>query len=172
MAKKFIKRLMPDHQQIKGNRYLRIFGSVIHDANLWHLNRRSASSAFAIGLFYAFVPVPFQMLLAAGTAILFRANLPLSVGLVWLTNPITMPPIFYLCYRVGLLVLGQPAQEFNFQASWQWITDSLTTIGPAFLTGCAIMGTLASITGYWGINLIWRYSVAKAWKRRHQPPEN
>jgi len=55
----------------------------------------------AVGLFCAFVPLPIQMLLAAAAAIIFRVNLPISVGLVWITNPVTIPPMFYFCYKVG-----------------------------------------------------------------------
>ncbi|MBA1330154.1 ATP-binding protein, partial [Candidatus Endoriftia persephone str. Guaymas] len=94
MPKHLIKRLTPDHEMIRNHRHLQCFGKLLHDANLWHLNRRSAAGAFAVGLFMAFIPVPFQMILAAGAAILFRVNLPLSVALVWVTNPITIPPIF------------------------------------------------------------------------------
>ena len=166
MPKKTIKRFMPDHNRIKANKHLRIFGDVLHDANLWHLNRRSASKAFAVGLFFAFVPVPFQMILAAGTAIIAHANLPLSIALVWITNPITMPAIFYACYAVGAWVLNTQQQEFSFEVSWQWIIDSLYTIGPAFLLGCAILAVVFSIIGYFGINYLWRYSVAQQWKQR------
>lgn len=166
MPKKTIQKILPDHQKIKQNKYLKIFGDVIHDANLWHLNRRSAAGAFAIGLFFAFIPVPFQMILAAAVAIVLRKNLPLSIGLVWLTNPVTMPPIFYLCYLVGTLALGQPQQEFAFEASWQWLVDSLSTIGPAFMLGCGIMACTGAIVGYFGINILWRYSIRKAWQKR------
>ena len=95
MPKKFIRRFLPSHQSIKQNKALKIFGSVLHEPNLWHLNRRSAAGAFGIGLFFAFWPVPFQMWLSAGLAIPFRVNLPLSVATVWVTNPFTIPPIFY-----------------------------------------------------------------------------
>ena len=54
MPKKFIRRFLPDPQSIKQNKALKIFGSVLHEPNLWHLNRRSASGAFGIGLFFAF----------------------------------------------------------------------------------------------------------------------
>jgi uncharacterized protein (DUF2062 family) len=37
-----------------------------------------------VGLFCAFIPVPFQMLLAAPSAIIFSANLPVSIALVWI----------------------------------------------------------------------------------------
>jgi len=166
MPKKLIKRLIPNHQSVKENKYLKIFGSLLHNPHLWHMNRHSIAKAFAVGLFFAFMPVPFQMVLAAGTAILVHANLPLSIALVWLTNPLTIPAIFYACYVVGTWVLGAPAQAFIFEASWQWMIDSLSTIGPAFLLGCGVLGITFSILGYVGIQAMWRYSVIKAWKKR------
>jgi len=166
MPKKIIKRFMPDHHTIKSNKHLQIFGDLLHNPNLWHLNRRSVSKAFAVGLFFAFIPVPFQMVLAAGAAILFHANLPLSIALVWITNPLTMPAIFYFCYVVGSWVLGANEKAFNFEASWQWVIDSLSTIGPAFLIGCGVLATIFSIIGYFTIQGIWRFSVAKEWKNR------
>jgi len=166
MPKKTLKRFMPDHHTIKNNKYLQIFGDLLHNANLWHLNRRSVAKAFAVGLFFAFVPVPFQMVLAAGVAIIVHANLPLSIALVWITNPLTIPAIFYFCYVVGAWVLGVKEQAFTFEVSWQWLIESLSTIGPAFLLGCGILATLFSILGYVSIQILWRYSVNKEWKKR------
>ncbi|MCE9969096.1 DUF2062 domain-containing protein, partial [Aeromonas salmonicida] len=89
MPKRIIKRWMPDQKTLKENKRLQLFGNLLLDNNLWHLNRRSAAGAFGVGLFMAWIPVPCQMLLAAGGAIACRVNLPLAVALVWLTNPIT-----------------------------------------------------------------------------------
>jgi uncharacterized protein (DUF2062 family) len=166
MPKKLFLRLMPDHQKIKNNKHLKIFGALLHNTHLWHLNRRSVSKAFAVGLFFAFMPVPFQMVLAAGFAIIVHANLPLSIALCWITNPLTMPAIFYFCYVVGTWIIGVPTRKFAFEASWQWLVESISTIGPAFIVGCAVLGIIFSILGYLSINTIWRYSVAKEWKKR------
>lgn len=168
MPRKFIKRFLPDHQSVKNQRALRIFGTILHEPNLWHLNRRSASGAFGIGLFFAFWPVPFQMWLSAATAIPFRANLPLSVATVWITNPFTMPPIFYGAYKLGSTVLGTKAQAFEFELSWQWVVNSISTIGPAFLVGCGLCSVIFGLIGYYGLNWVWRWSVVKAWQARRQ----
>ncbi len=168
MPKKTIKRFLPDHQSIKGNKHLQIFGDFLHDANLWHLNRRSVAKAFAVGLFFAFIPVPFQMILAAGTAIIVHANLPLSIALVWITNPLTMPAIFYCCWLVGSWIVGGSEHEFYFEASWQWVVDSVATIGPAFLIGCGTLAVTFAIIGYFCIDTLWRYNVAKAWQKRKE----
>jgi|TARA_B100000767_G_scaffold271349_1_gene296804 hypothetical protein len=166
MPKKIIKRMMPDHQTIKDNKYLKVFGNLLHNANLWHMNRHSVAKGFAIGLFFAFIPVPFQMVLAAGVAIFIHANLPLAIALVWITNPLTMPFIFYACYIVGTWALAEPEQDFAFQANWQWVIDSLSTIGPAFLVGCGILAVISAILGYFIIQGLWRYQAVKAWRNR------
>lgn len=168
MPKKLIKRWLPDHHTIKSNKHLQIFGDVLHDANLWHLNRRSVAKAFAIGLFFAFIPVPFQMVLAAGTAIFLSANLPLSIGLVWISNPLTIPPIFYACYKLGTVLMGIPPQEFHFELSFEWLTSSLSSVAGPFLLGCGVCAVFFSVLGFITINSVWRYSVAQSWKKRNK----
>ncbi|TMN82976.1 MULTISPECIES: DUF2062 domain-containing protein [unclassified Pseudoalteromonas] len=168
MAKKTIQRFLPDPNKIRHHKSLKIFGKLLQDANLWHLNRRSARGAFAVGLFFAFIPVPFQMVLAAATAIVFRVNLPISATLVWLTNPLTMPPIFYGSYLVGTLVLNQPEQHFAFELNWAWFEQSIETIGPAFLVGSLVCASIASIVGYFGIDILWRRSIVNARAARNK----
>lgn len=139
---------------------------MFQDPNLWHLNRHSASGAFGIGLFFAFWPVPFQMWLSAFAAIPLRVNLPLSIATVWLTNPLTMPPIFYGAYKVGAWVLGTDVGEFEFQLSWEWLMGSVNTIGPVFLLGCMICSVVFGSLGYATMNFLWRRSVIKSWQAR------
>nr|WP_268820145.1 DUF2062 domain-containing protein [Paraglaciecola sp. G1-23] len=159
---------MPSHQKVKEQKVLSIFGTLLHDPNLWHLNRRSAAGAFSLGLFFAFWPIPLQMWLAAALAIPLRVNLPLSIATVWLTNPFTMPPIFYGAYLVGASVMGLPPQDFTFELTWDWVVQSMETIGPAFLLGCMICSIIFSAIGYFSLNFLWRLSVSKAWKERVQ----
>lgn len=168
MPKKFIRRLLPDHTTVKSHKSLKMFGTLLHDPNLWHLNRRSAKGAFATGLFFAFWPVPFQMVLSAAVAIILRVNLPLSMATVWITNPLTMPPIFYCAYLVGSTVLGTRMKTFEFELSWTWLVESAGSMGPAFILGCAICSVVASAIGYFGLDWVWRWSVTKAWAQRQE----
>ncbi|MDT8281480.1 MAG: DUF2062 domain-containing protein [Gammaproteobacteria bacterium] len=159
MARKFFQRFLPKPQTIKENKILQIFGHWLHEPNLWHLNRRSVSGAFAIGLFFAWMPVPFQMVLAVGAAILLRKNLPLSVVLVWLTNPVTMPPMFYFAYLVGTWIIGAPVTDFSFELSFDWLLHELDAIWQPFLVGCFTLASLSSLLGYFAIDGFWRYNV-------------
>ena len=167
MPREFLKRFMPTPHEIRSNRYLKIFGTILHEPNLWHMNRRSIAGAFAVGLFCMWMPVPMQMLLAAGGAIVFRTNLPLSIALVWITNPVTIPPMFYFAYLVGTWVVGAPQMHFHFELSLYWLTNELSAIWKPFLTGCFLLAISNSIIGYFTISNIWRYSVMKKRARRN-----
>ena len=166
MPRKLIQKYLPHPDKIKNNRFLSIFGPVIHEPQLWHLTRHSVARAFFVGLFFAFWPVPFQMVLAAGGAILLRANMPLSVALVWITNPVTMPFLFGLAYFVGVSAMGIEGTEFNFELSWQWLENNLSAFWQPFLLGCAICAVIAAVIGYIAISLFWRLHIRRAWDRR------
>lgn len=168
MPKKTIQRFLPNPRKIANSKAVQVFGSVGQQANLWHLNRRSASRAFAIGLFVAFLPIPMQMVVSAALAIYFRANLPLSVALVWISNPITMPAMFYASYQFGAFVLGRSTEPFLFELSWAWFMASLGSVAPAFILGCLLLGSLAAITSFITIRVLWRQAAIKAWRERQK----
>lgn len=166
MPKKFIKRFMPDHEKVRQHKHLQIFGNLLHDPNLWHLNRRSASGAFAVGLFMAFLPLPMQMLFAAAAAIIFRVNLPVSVGLVWITNPLTIPPIFYACYRLGAWILGCPIEEIPFELTVEWFEKEMSAIWQPLLLGSFIAGIVSASIGFLAIRGLWRLHLIQHYKAR------
>lgn len=150
---------MPNPQTIKEHKTLQIFGDWLHDPNLWHLNRRSVAGAFAVGFFCMWMPIPFQMVLAAGVAIWLRTNLPISVVLVWITNPVTIPPMFYFAYLVGTWIIGTPISDFNFELTFDWLLHELASIWKPFLIGCFTVASISSLLGYFTIKGLWRYSV-------------
>ncbi len=176
MPRKFLKKVMPDLKVIREHKHLQVFGDLLHEPNLWHMNRRSVAGAFAVGLFNALMPVPFQMILAAGAAILFRVNLPLSVALVWITNPFTMAPMFYGTYQLGAWILNTPEQEFDFDSSIDWLVNGLGAIWEPFLLGCLVAATVSSAAGYTIIRLLWRWHliqhIKERAKRSHNQPKN
>ena len=166
MPRKFLKRFLPDPEWLKNHKHIAMLGSWLHDPNIWHLNRNSVARAFSVGIFFAFVPVPFQMLLAAMCAVLFRANLPLAVALVWITNPLTMPPIFYSAYKLGTFIMQTPIRTHHFELSTAFFSNELSMIWRPFLLGCFVLGTTFSIISNLVIRLLWRIAVVKRWNRR------
>ena len=169
MPRHLLKRYSPDHDVIRNHKHMRLFGRLLHDPNLWHLNRRSVSGAFAVGLFWAMMPMPMQMLAAAACAISFRVNLPVSVGLVWITNPITMAPIFYFNFLVGSIFFpGCSLSMEDFEMSAEWISHSFGEIWQPLFLGSLIVGTVLAIIGYMGMRMFWRWHVMHHYKKRHR----
>jgi uncharacterized protein (DUF2062 family) len=168
MPRKLIKRYLPDHRKLRDHKHLRVFGTLLHDPNLWHLNRRSVAGASAVGLFVAFIPVPFHMVIAAAAAIGLRVNMPIAVALVWVTNPVTMPFLFYLAYKVGAALLGTPPRTFHFELSLAWLGNGLLAIWEPFLLGCLVFGAAAPAAGYLLVRTLWRIAVLRKWRLRKQ----
>ncbi|MBN8431733.1 DUF2062 domain-containing protein [Microbulbifer salipaludis] len=166
MPKSVIRRWLPTPEQVRANNGLKILGTLLHDPNLFHLNRHSVSVAFAVGIFTAFLPLPGQMLIAALLALWFRCNLPLSMALVWISNPVTMPAIFYSTYKLGAWLLGTPPMPFKIELSWEWLTEEVGRIWLPLFSGSLIAGIFFAAVAYFVMQAIWRWQVVKRWKAR------
>ncbi len=75
------------------------------------------ASGLAIGLFFSMMLIPFQTLPAAIIAMRLRANVPLAMAAIWISNPVTTPAILLAQFQLG-----------------QWMRDSLAVPMPSFLT--------------------------------------
>lgn len=168
MPRKLLKRWLPDPQRVHETPALRFLGQLRYEPNLFQLNRQSVSLAFMVGLFVCFLPIPGQMPVAATAALLVRCNLPLAVSLVWLTNPLTMPFMFFAAYKTGAWMLGRPPTHFSFELTWQWLFSGFLTIWKPLLLGCLTFGVGSGLAGYLLVRGLWRWHVAERWKQRRE----
>lgn len=76
---------------------------------------RAISGGLALGTFIAFTPtVGVQLILAVVVATMFNMNRPASLVPVWITNPITVAPIYTFNYWLGAKVWsGPPLSEVS-----------------------------------------------------------
>lgn len=168
MARKIFKRWLPTPAEFKKNPALGFMSHLLHDPNLFHLNRHSVSGAVGLGLFVAFLPIFGQMPLAALLALFFRVNLPISVALVWVSNPITIPPIFFAAYELGRFILGTPPIEFSIELSWHWVSTELAQLWQPLLVGSLLAAIFFGFLGYVSMQLFWRWQVIRNWEKRKQ----
>lgn len=166
MPKKLIQRYMPKPEKIRSIKALHFLGDILHEPNLWHINRHSVCRAIIIGIFWASIPMPFQMVPAAIFAVWFNANLPMSMALVWLTNPITMPPVFYFNYQVGAWLLDRPPLPFNMELNWDWISERLIDVGLPLYFGSVVVGVVLACTCYLIMQFIWQRKIRREWAKR------
>lgn len=178
MPKALLRRYLPDPDKILASKSLGFLGDRLRDPSIWHLNRRSASGAVFWGLFCAFLPIPLQMIPAALGVLAFRVNLPLTILLVWLTNPLTWLPCMYLAYEVGSWATGAASLSFEevrvvldqlaemLSGGTGHHGGSLRLYLHTFLIGSLMVGTLLGGSGYVLMRIYWRWHVVRAWRQR------
>jgi uncharacterized protein (DUF2062 family) len=166
MPKRIINKYLPNADKVIRHRSLRWLGELLHDTNLWHLNRRSVATAVFVGLFSCFMPIPMQMLLAAILAIYLHCNLPISVSLVWISNPLTYVPIFYISYRFGLKLMSIDHDPSEFVWEVESLRNNLSLIWKPLLLGSIVAGLLVGSLGYMFVRLLWRIHIQRAWLKR------
>lgn len=161
MPRKQLRRVLPSAVHVRGLRGVSYFSRWLRDENLWHINRKSVSLGVAIGLFFAYWPIPVQMLLALVAAIMLRANLPISVALVWITNPITVVPMYAPAYLLGAWLLDEPMKPVA-----EMTLATLRRDLEVLWLGCLVFGTVLAIIGWLLVRLYWHWHVRRSWLLR------
>lgn len=162
MPKTRLRKILPTHEKIKSQKFLKIFGKLLDKKDLWSLSRKKVLGAVFIGIFVACLPMPLQMVLATFLAIIFSVNLPLSFALIFISNPFTMPPLFYFEYHIGkLLIKPSNPIEFDFESMY----DNFGEIALSLWSGAIVVGIFSSVVCVVVVNFLWIYSVRK--KRRN-----
>jgi len=179
---KRLKDLLPTPEKILESRSLKLFAPQLADPRLWHFNRHSLNKAVYIGVLSAFFPLPGQMLLALIGALIFRANVPMALGLTWITNPLTTLPVFYAGYYIGakildvpmisLRIIGRMISDFSLwiisDGANPFITYKGTVSIAAFCLGLTILAVISSIVCGLVFKAVWRYKTVTSWQKRQQ----
>lgn len=190
MARKFLKRILPEQQTLEQNKLLRAVGPWILHPAVWTLHRRSVAGGVAAGLFCGLFPAPFQMLGAALASFLFHWNLPVAVFMTFYTNPITFIPLYILALKIGIAILNallssnQNADGISHDAfpeppefEWSAPLDSFVELanwilgmGWPLVVGVFVLATGLAVAGYVLTRLGWnvwvRYEVIQRRKRK------
>jgi uncharacterized protein (DUF2062 family) len=87
---------------------------------------------------------------------------------IWISNPVTIPPMFYLTYQLGSSILDTQAAQFSAQMDWEWFKSlGADVLKPLFL-GSLICGSILSIVSYFAVFQLWRWKVLKNWQDRKE----
>ena len=152
--------------------------------NILHADDSPHAIAMGCGvaMLVAFLPlVGFQTAIAIGVAALLRANKAVCIPIVWVTNPLTIVPIYGACWKLGQWILASPvnggieeeltklnpsesARSFFDVEFWRQTWNQLLTIGTEMWLGCTIVGVAFGITTY----ILARRGVAAYRERRRE----
>jgi len=131
------------------------------------INRKSVSRGVLVGLFWGFIPMPMQMLGVMATTPFLRFNVPVAISMVWLSNPFTMPPMYYMEYLTGNLILGKEGIE-DIELTMEWFSENWDAIIIPLYTGTAFYSIVVSSLVYFLINRLWIASVRKEKSEKEQ----
>ena len=122
--------------------------------------RKTITRGLLVGLFWGFIPMPMQMGGVILTTPLFKFNVPIGLATVWLSNPITYPPLWYLEYLTGNLMLGREGIS-NIELTMEWFQNHWDDIVVPLYVGTAFYSTVVSYLIYLLVNWLWKRSVHK-----------
>ena len=124
---------------------------ILHAEMLAFVDKKVAQG-MAIGMFWGFVPMPFQMAPATFFCWLTRANLPVALVCVWISNPFTYVPIFYVEYQVGVALFGGEDITWDdfrqLTKNGEHVWDLLRNLGVPLFKGAMVVSIVLSILGY------------------------
>ncbi len=106
------------------------------------------------------------MLPAAALVVVFRCNLPIAIALVWVSNPLTIAPMFYFTYRLGAWLLDMRVEVEAINLSLGWIWTNLAGIGYPLIFGSLLCGWVAGVSGFVVVRVLWRLHVIRRWRER------
>ena len=95
------------HPRLRHRDWWQALTHALFERRLWMPCRDTVATGLAIGLFFAVMPVPLQMIFAGVIAMRFRSNVPIAMASCWLSNPVTNVPIWAF-----QLFLGNWLQSF------------------------------------------------------------
>lgn len=175
-ASRIARRLLPSPESLEQTRGLRWLGHYLRERPwLWVAHRRRVAMGAGLGLAVGVIPLPTQMLLAAFVAIGCRANVAAAIAATWLTNPLTLVPIWGLAIFLGRQVLGvhgpisapqELALDWGNPGSW-WpaVSEWLSQLGAPLLVGLPCAGALLGLTLYVVVYVGW-WAVIRLERRR------
>ena len=168
----WVRRHIPTRETVHQNRLLRPFAPHLTHNSLWRLNRRSVPRGVALGLFVGIIIPVLHTAIAAVLAIPTRANVAVAAVCTLLVNPLTIPAVYYLAYRIGAWELHQDAALVNPAAAERfsselsrilfWIHQASGPIAVGVLT----LAFASAALGYFGASFFWRIMVRSRFRRR------
>ncbi|MFC4892503.1 DUF2062 domain-containing protein [Pseudofrancisella aestuarii] len=108
----------------------------------WSFSYGSIARALMIGMFWMMIPMPFQMIPAVVMSVYFRANIPITLICVWLSNPVTWLPIYFTNYLFGCYMLNIKINVIDWQSYAAYMIDHIYDFWKPLYLGSIVGGMI------------------------------
>ena len=129
-------------------------------------NRKMITRGVVLGVFIAFIPMPMQMEAVLLFMPIFKFNVPIALAMCWLSNPLTMPPMYYIEYELGSFLLGMSPQPVEL--TLEWFSNNMADIFIPLYFGTLVFSVVGSISSYFLVTYFWKVSTCKDKKKHHK----
>ena len=138
------------HPHIRKRPWLMALVKPLYDRELWHPCRYTVAGGLSVGLFFAMLPIPFQMLFSAIACMRAKVNVPIAMGICWVSNPLTHPPLIVLQITFGHWIRKYVEIKLPFDkvAHFHFMDLEITGNPADFFVGCLTMALLLSLSMY------------------------
>lgn len=154
--------------------------------NILHADDTPHAIALGVGIatFIAFLPlIGLQTLVSVALAAAFRANKAVCIPVVWITNPVTMVPIYGACMTIGGYVTGHQNSEHRSATLaalsrhegfgrilepgfWGDLLRVFLSFGIDLWVGSAVVAAVLAVLGYFSAR--WGVVHYRERRRRHK----
>ena len=103
----------------------------------------------AAGVFVAFTPtIPFHTVFSISLAFLFKGSKPAALLGSWVSNPLTIPVLYYGSYKMGVILLGRPIPLGAHHDDLRVLITHGWDAAFAAIAGGALLGILPALGAY------------------------
>lgn len=158
------------HELARVERYrvLRPFQHHFKHRSLWTLTRNTVSRGVAVGFFFAILTPVAQFAFALVAALVLRAHPIVAVASTLITNPFTLPFIYYYAYQIGAALTGRDVSGMDVSVSQEaarhalevtgWIPtlmDWFQSVGWPLIVGVVTLAVTLAVAGYLLVQVAW-----------------
>jgi uncharacterized protein (DUF2062 family) len=113
-------------------------------------NPHYVALGMAVGIFVSITPIiPLQTLVAIALAYLVRGSKSAAALGTWLSNPITIPLVYYSNYKLGCLMLGyQTTLDAIAFDSFSQLMELGLEVTWAMIVGGVVIGSILGVVAY------------------------
>lgn len=171
-----IKKIIPTPEKLKAKRGMKRIGTFLENyPAIFVMNRKTVALGFAIGVSMGVLPLPLQLLTSIMLVILTGSNICAMFFGSLIANPLTLPIIYLVAYKIGSLFLSTETnnlKEFTFSISAIFnqnaahLTNFFLHVGKALLIGLPVEGFILWIISFFTMTFLWKLMVIKEYQKR------
>ncbi|MEY8767933.1 DUF2062 domain-containing protein [Francisella philomiragia] len=164
MNTKRARKLIKKRKRLENSKFLGFVAHRLTNKNLWVANYNTIARGVFIGFFWMMIPLPLQMTPVVISAIILRANIPIAISTVWISNPLTWVPMYLGNYIFGCFLLGEQVDISNWETFGSYMLNHLHEFWKPLYLGSFVAGLLVASAGYIAVHVL--RIVNHFWLRR------